>query len=36
MDKKYDLIKRIEEDGSMTKDREEYVRIMQNADLLLG
>lgn len=30
------LLKRIEEDGGMTKDREEYVRIMQNAHLLLG
>ena len=29
------LLKRIEEDGGMTKDREEYVRIMQNAHLLL-
>ena len=30
------LLKRIEEDGGMTKDREEYVRIMENAHLLLG
>ena len=30
------LLKRIEEDGDMTKDKEEYVRIMQNAHLLLG
>ena len=30
------LLKRIEEDGGMTKDKEEYVRIMQNAHLLLG
>lgn len=30
------LLKRIEEDGGMTKDREEYVRIMKNAHLLLG
>lgn len=29
------LLKRIEEDGGMTKDREEYVRIMENAHLLL-
>ena len=29
------LLKRIEEDGGMTKDKEEYVRIMQNAHLLL-
>ena len=31
-----DLLQRIEEDGGMTKDRKEYVRIMQNAHLLLG
>lgn len=30
------LLKRIEEDGGMTEDREEYVRIMENAQLLLG
>ena len=30
------LLKRIEKDGGMTKDREEYVRIMENAHLLLG
>ena len=30
------LLKRIEKDGGMTKDKEEYVRIMQNAHLLLG
>ena len=30
------LLKRIEEDGGMTKDKEEYVRIMENAHLLLG
>ena len=30
------LLKKIEEDGGMTKDKEEYVRIMQNAHLLLG
>ena len=30
------LLKRMEEDGGMTKDKEEYVRIMQNAHLLLG
>ena len=31
-----DLINRIEEDGGMNEHREEYVRIMQNAHLLLG
>ncbi len=31
-----DLLKKIEEDGGMTKDSEEYVRIMENAHLLLG
>ena len=30
------LLKRIEKDGGMTKDKEECVRIMQNAHLLLG
>lgn len=30
-----DLINRIKEDGGMTKDKEEYVRIMENAHLLL-
>lgn len=31
-----DLINRIEEDGGMNEHREEYVRIMENAHLLLG
>ena len=31
-----DLINRIKEDGGMNEHREEYVRIMQNAHLLLG
>lgn len=31
-----DLLKRIEEDGGMNEHREEYVRIMKNAHLLLG
>ena len=30
------LLKRIEEDGGMNDHRKEYVRIMQNAHLLLG
>ena len=30
------LLKRIEEDGGMNEHEEEYVRIMQNAHLLLG
>ena len=30
------LLKRIEEDGGMNEHRKEYVRIMQNAHLLLG
>lgn len=31
-----DLINRIKEDGGMNEHREEYVRIMKNAHLLLG
>lgn len=31
-----DLLQRIEKDGGMNEHREEYVRIMQNAHLLLG
>ena len=31
-----DLINRIKEDGGMNEHRKEYVRIMQNAHLLLG
>lgn len=31
-----DLLKRIKNDGGMTEHREEYVRIMENAHLLLG
>ena len=31
-----DLINRIKEDGSMNEHEEEYVRIMENAHLLLG
>lgn len=31
-----DLLKKIEIDGSMREHKEEYVRIMQNAHLLLG
>ena len=30
------LLKRIEEDGDMNEHEEEYVRIMENAHLLLG
>lgn len=31
-----DLLQRIEEDGGMNEHRKEYVRIMENAHLLLG